>query len=82
MCEFLSRKRLGGAARSREGGGVHSHPSMDCIMDVCRIYVDIMPGKNCRQFSLLTWNSFIVKFIHQVKEYVIVFFSPLRVSLF
>ena len=44
MCEFLSRKRLGGAARSREGGGVHSHPSMDDIMDVCRIYVDIMTG--------------------------------------
>ena len=32
------------------------------IMDVtningCRIYVDIMTGKYCRQFSLVTWNS-------------------------
>ena len=28
-----------------------------------RIYVDIMKGKNCRQFRLLTWNSFIGKFV-------------------
>ena len=29
----------------------------------CRIYVDIITGKNCRQFSLLTWNSFIGQFV-------------------
>ena len=28
--------------------------------------MDIMTGKNCRQFSLLTWNSFIGQFVHPV----------------
>ena len=40
------------------------------IMDVtningCRIYVDITTGKNCRQFTLLTWNSLIGQFVRQ-----------------
>ena len=28
--------------------------------------MDIMTGKNCRQFSLPKWNSFISQFIHPV----------------
>ena len=31
-----------------------------------RIYVDIMTGETCRQFSLLTWTLFIGQFVHQV----------------
>ena len=33
----------------------------------CRINMDIMTGENCRQFSLLTWNSFIGQFVHPVR---------------
>ena len=32
----------------------------------CRIYVDIMAGKNCPKFSMLTWNSFFGQFVHPV----------------
>ena len=31
-----------------------------------RISLDIMTGKNCHQFSLLTLNSFIGQFVHPV----------------
>ena len=31
-----------------------------------RIYVDIMTRENCRQFRLLTWNSFIGQFVPTV----------------
>ena len=30
----------------------------------CRIYVDIMTGKNCCQSRLLTWSSLISEVIH------------------
>ena len=32
-----------------------------------RIYVDTITGENCRQFRLLTWNSFICQFVHPVR---------------
>ena len=35
-------------------------------INVRRIYIDIMKGKNCCQFSLLTWNSFMGQFVHPV----------------
>ncbi len=31
-----------------------------------RIYVDIMTGKNCNQFRLLTWILFIGQFVHSL----------------
>ena len=37
----------------------------------CRIYMDILAGKNCRQFRLLTWNSCIGQLVHQLKGEVI-----------
>ena len=39
--------------------------SLDQWIDV-DIYVIIMTGKNCRQFMLLTWKSFIGQFVHPV----------------
>ena len=32
----------------------------------CRICLDIMTGKNCHKFRLLTLNSFIGQFVHPV----------------
>ena len=56
------------------------------IIYICRIYFDIMTGKICRQFRLLTWNSLFdqlfqrdrVKGVEGENRY----FSPLRVSPF
>ena len=36
-------------------------------MNGYRIYVDIMTGGKCRQFSLLTWISLIGKFVHPLR---------------
>ena len=38
------------------------------INNECKIYVDIMAGGTCRQFSFLTWNSFKGQFINPVGE--------------
>ena len=34
----------------------------------CKIYMDIMTGKNCRQLRLLTWTSFIYQFVNPIKR--------------
>ena len=31
------------------------------------IYVDLLTGENCRQFSLLIWTSFVGQFVHPVE---------------
>ena len=33
-----------------------------------KIYLDIMMGKNCRQYRLLTWTFFISQFVQPVGE--------------
>ena len=41
---------------------------MSCMCNGCRIYMDIMTGEKCRQFTLLTWNSLISQFVHPVGD--------------
>ena len=38
----------------------------DISVNGCRIFMDIMTWENCRQFSLLAWNSFIGQFVDPV----------------
>ena len=37
-------------------------------MDVEYTWI-LRQGKNCRQFRLITWNSFIGQFVHPLGEY-------------
>ena len=39
------------------------------VSNLCRIYVDITTGENCRPFRLLTWTSFIGQFIQKKKRW-------------
>ena len=44
---------------------------MDSLSDFiagCRIYVDVLTGKICRQTILLTWYSIIGQFLYLVGE--------------